>query len=166
MSLRDRLIALLRDPAYSPGNEFELARRLNLKKRERASLAHEVRLLLKSGDFARAGNGRIARRGEAAPAKRGGEARKIFVPTRRGPTMPPPEDKEHSPVKAASPRSATHKREPRKHEPQKREPHEREPHKRETHKHEPRKGEPRKRTRNAETVYAPTTRAAGAPPHT
>jgi hypothetical protein len=45
------LLALLRDPAYTPGNEFELSRRLELKKKERASLAHEVRAVLKSGDF-------------------------------------------------------------------------------------------------------------------
>ena len=67
MSLRDRLLALLRDPAYSAGNEFEIARRLNLTKRERGSLGHEVRLLLKRGDFVRGGNGRIApRRAEEA----------------------------------------------------------------------------------------------------
>src|SRR5688500_10418754 len=87
MSLRDRLLALLRDPAYSPGNEFELARRLDLKKRERASLAHEVRLLLKDGHFVRAGNGRIAPRKEGGQPARTVESRKIFVPTRRGPTL-------------------------------------------------------------------------------
>ncbi|MSU73097.1 MAG: RNB domain-containing ribonuclease [Opitutus sp.] len=103
MSLRDRLLALLRDPAYSPGNEFELSRRLNLAKKDRASLAQEVRLLLKSGSFARGGNGRIARRGEEAPRKRAADARAIFVPTRRGPTMPPPDDKANSPVLAIAP---------------------------------------------------------------
>jgi len=97
MSLRDRLLALLRDPAYSPGNEFELSRRLELKKKERASLAHEIRTLLKSGDFVRATNGRIAPRGSTAQ-KSHAEERKIFVPTRRGATIPPPERKEPSPV--------------------------------------------------------------------
>ena len=54
-------------------------------------LAHEVRLVLKAGQFARAQNGRIAPRGSAAVTKRV-EARPIFVPTRRGadPTAPTP----------------------------------------------------------------------------
>ena len=98
MSLRDRLLALLRDPAYSPGNEFELSRRLQLKKKDRGNLAHEVRLILKSGHYARGGNGRIARVGEEAPRKEAHQGRGVFVPTRRGPTMPPPEDKANSPV--------------------------------------------------------------------
>ena len=102
MSLRDRLLALLRDPAYSPGNEFDLSRRLELKKKDRASLAHEIRTLLKSGDFVRAANGRIAPRGSTVE-KNPAEQRKIFVPTRRGATMPPPEMKEQSSV-VASPR--------------------------------------------------------------
>ena len=92
MSLRDRLIALLRDPAYSPGNEFEIARRLELKKRERASLAHEVRLLLKTGNFVRGGNGRIAPRRDDSAAERPAATRQTFVPTRRGPTMPEPDE--------------------------------------------------------------------------
>ena len=100
MSLRDRLLALLRDPAYSAGNEFELSRRLELKKKDRASLAHEVRALLKSGEFVRAANGRIAPRPRSA-GKSHAEQRKIFVPTRRGASMPPPEVKEHTPVQAS-----------------------------------------------------------------
>jgi ribonuclease R len=104
MSLRDRLLTLLRDPGYSPGNEFELSRRLNLKKKERGMLAHEIRLLLKSGEFVRAGNGRLTptgdRRAHATPKT---EERKIFVPTRRGPTMPPPEEKERGPAPAQRP---------------------------------------------------------------
>jgi len=93
MSLRDRLLALLRDPAYTPGNEFELSRRLNLKKRDRATLAHEVRLALKSGEFARGGNGRIGPAEGHSPAPAAGK-RAIFVPTRRatatGSTTRPP----------------------------------------------------------------------------
>jgi ribonuclease R len=87
MSLRDRLLALLRDPAYAPGNEFELSRRLNLKKRDRATLAHEVRLALKSGEFARGGNGRIAPAGGSPPAS-APVKRAIFVPTRRSTAKP------------------------------------------------------------------------------
>jgi ribonuclease R len=89
MSLSDRLLALLRDPAYSPANEFELARRLDLSKKDRGQLAHEVRLLLKSGDFARAPNGRIAPAG-AAPAARPTQSRGVFTPSRRGPALPAP----------------------------------------------------------------------------
>lgn len=80
MSLRDRLLALLRAPDFSPANEFELARRLALKKKERSNLAHEIRLLLKSGEFSRGGNGRLAPRG-AGPAKaRRADERPIFIP--------------------------------------------------------------------------------------
>ena len=77
MSLRDRLLALLRAPDYSPVNEWELANRLGLSKKQRAMLAHEVRLVVKAGEFARAQNGRIARRGSAEANKRV-EARAIF----------------------------------------------------------------------------------------
>src|SRR5688500_16635482 len=110
MSLRDRLLALLRDPAYSPGNEFELSRRLDLKKRDRASLGHEVRLLLKSGDFVRGQNGRITQRESGGGASEVVEQRKIFVPTRRGPSMPPPEIREHSPVEKVPPVQHTRRR--------------------------------------------------------
>jgi ribonuclease R len=81
MSLRDRLLALLRAPDYSPANEFELANRLGLSKKQRAMLAHEVRIVLKAGQFARAQNGRIAARNSEAPAPRV-EARPIFTPSR------------------------------------------------------------------------------------
>ncbi|MEO5961785.1 MAG: RNB domain-containing ribonuclease [Opitutaceae bacterium] len=108
MTLRDRLLTLLREPAYSPANEFELARRLSLKKKERVALAHEVRQVLKSGEFARGTNGRIARRG-AEERRRPTEERKIFTPTRRGVAVPPLDPvpssgsgrKPHSPARQA-----------------------------------------------------------------
>src|SRR5262245_5173031 len=103
MSLRDRLLALLRDPAYSPANEFELARRLDLRKRDRATLAHEVRLLLKNGTATRGGNGRIAARRGGDGGRREAEPRKIFVPTRRGPTLPAPDEPPSSATKHRSP---------------------------------------------------------------
>ena len=90
MNLRDRLLALLREPAYSPANEFELSRRLGLDKKQRSLLAHEVRLVLKGGEFVRAPNGRIgARRADGGGPRP--EARPIFSPTRRGAAMPPPD---------------------------------------------------------------------------
>ncbi|MEY4941115.1 MAG: hypothetical protein RIQ93_2850 [Verrucomicrobiota bacterium] len=111
MLLRDRLLALLSAPDYSPANEFELARRLDLKKKERSSLAHEVRLILKSGDYVRGGNGRIAPRMAEVERKRPAEARPIFSPTRRGgPALPlapaaqlPPHAKKGAPKTTASP---------------------------------------------------------------
>jgi ribonuclease R len=93
MSLRDRLLALLRDPAYSPANEFEIAGRLQLGKKRRNALTHELRLLLKSGEFVRTGNGRIARRREDnAPRDRprAAESRPIFVPRARASAAPEP----------------------------------------------------------------------------
>ena len=88
MNLRDRLLALLREPNYSPANEYELSRRLELGKKQRAMLAHEMRLVLKSGEFVRAQNGRIAPRYAEGAAKRA-EARPIFSPTKRHLAAPP-----------------------------------------------------------------------------
>jgi ribonuclease R len=88
MTLRDSLLALLRESKYSPANEFELSRRLGLGKKQRSNLAHEVRLLLKSGQFVRSKNGRISPRGAKSEPEHSAPARPIFVPTRRG--APPP----------------------------------------------------------------------------
>ena len=117
MSLRDRLLTLLRAPSFTPANEFEIAQRLALKKKERGSLAHEVRMLLKSGEFSRGGNGRIAPRDKAdAPRQPASTPRPIFVPSRRGQGMPPPEDKSGSwlpdvaPTRHAEPKPAAAKR--------------------------------------------------------
>ena len=92
MSLRDRLLALLRDPAYAPSNEFEIARRLELRKRDRSSFAHEIRLALKSGECERTRRGKIARQSAGGGRSASVESRATFVPTRRGPAMPPPEE--------------------------------------------------------------------------
>ena len=150
MSLRDRLLALLREPGYSPGNEFELARRLDLKKRERAMLGPEIRQLLKRGDFVRGGNGRIAPRRPDAEAKPPAAARKTFVPTARGPKMPPPEDLEHSPIKAVKAVSRASSR--------------RTPVAGKSSGAPPAERNQRRRGRGA--VFAPTTRPASAPPVT
>ncbi|HEY3757242.1 MAG TPA: RNB domain-containing ribonuclease [Opitutaceae bacterium] len=63
MSLRERLLALLREPAYQPASEPELARRLGLNKKQRASLAHEIRRLLSSGEALRVQTDRIRLKG-------------------------------------------------------------------------------------------------------
>lgn len=59
MTLRERLLALLREPAYSPATEPELLRQLGLHKKRRASLAHELRLLVSQGHATRSGDDRI-----------------------------------------------------------------------------------------------------------
>jgi ribonuclease R len=59
MSLRERLLALLRQPNYQPANEAELARRLGLSKKLRSSLSAEVRLLTKRGDITRVQGDRL-----------------------------------------------------------------------------------------------------------
>ncbi len=118
MNLRERLLAHLREPQYKPANEFELAGRLGLNKKQRALLAHEVRLALKSGHYVRAGNGRIAPTGAKVEAPRAPEKRPVFTPTRRGPAFPasgpflPPLSSASAPARASSakpPRDASGK---------------------------------------------------------
>jgi ribonuclease R len=82
MTLRDRLLRHLRAPDYLPANEFELSRRLDLNKKQRGLLAHEVRLILKEGEFRRDGRGRVAT-SAAAEASPRVPAREIFVPAKR-----------------------------------------------------------------------------------
>lgn len=63
MNLRERLLELFRDPDYSPANEFELARRLGLQKKQRPTLAFEVRRLLAGGELIRVQGDRLQLRG-------------------------------------------------------------------------------------------------------
>ncbi|MFT3781023.1 MAG: RNB domain-containing ribonuclease [Nibricoccus sp.] len=60
MKLRERLLALVQQPEYRPANEPDLARQLGLKKKERKSLAHEVRILLSHGELRLVKGDRIA----------------------------------------------------------------------------------------------------------
>ncbi|HVU25008.1 MAG TPA: RNB domain-containing ribonuclease [Opitutus sp.] len=60
MTLRDRLLAHLREPSYSPASESVLRRQLGLHKKRRASLAHEIRLLVARGEATRLPGDRIA----------------------------------------------------------------------------------------------------------
>jgi len=50
MTLRDRLLAHLRDPSNKPANPAELSRRLGLNPKQRQVLAQEVRRLIADGD--------------------------------------------------------------------------------------------------------------------
>jgi len=60
MKLRERLLALLQQPEFTPSNETDLARLLGLKKKDRKSLAHEIRLLLSKGELRLVKGDRIA----------------------------------------------------------------------------------------------------------
>jgi len=88
MTLRERLLALLQKPAYSPATETELLRQLGLHKKRRASLAHELRLLLSSGEAVRTPDDRIRPsrdRNRDREKSAAVEPRKLFSPTARRP---------------------------------------------------------------------------------
>lgn len=90
MTLRERLLDLLREPSYSPATESEILRLLGLHKKRRASLAHELRVLVSQGQAARSGDERFRLRREEPPASnpaRAGE-RKIFSPSKKRPAPP------------------------------------------------------------------------------
>jgi ribonuclease R len=113
MTLRERLLRLFREPTYSPSNETELLRQLGLTKKQRASVGHEVRLLLSQGTLTRSPDDRLRLAGAATSrrsAAPSNESRKIFTPTKRGLALPPaaavsiPESKSPSEKKSAKPR--------------------------------------------------------------
>ncbi len=111
MTLRERLLALLREPRYSPSTESEILRQLGLHKKRRASLAHELRQLLAKGEAVRSGDDRIhLPREERAPKKEKASERKLFTPTRRsstpvvpaGQSFPPPAPSRAAPATAGA----------------------------------------------------------------
>jgi len=53
MSLREQILALVRSSSYKPADEAGLLKQLGLERKRKASLAHEVRLLLSSGELNR-----------------------------------------------------------------------------------------------------------------
>jgi ribonuclease R len=53
MSLREQILALVRSSSYKPTDEAGLLKQLGLEKKRKASLSHEVRLLLSSGELNR-----------------------------------------------------------------------------------------------------------------
>ncbi len=63
MTLRERLFEHLREPGYAPANEFELARRLGLQKKQRPALSFEVRRLVAGGELLRVQGDRLKLRG-------------------------------------------------------------------------------------------------------
>ncbi|OAM88825.1 RNB domain-containing ribonuclease [Termitidicoccus mucosus] len=64
MKLRDRILAHLRSPGYAPVDLAGLARALGLNKKDRRSLAHEVRLGLSQGALVYVKGDRIALAGD------------------------------------------------------------------------------------------------------
>jgi ribonuclease R len=85
MNFRDRILTLLRAPDYHPASELELARRLELNKKQRAMLAHEVRRLLAGGLAKRGKSGHLELRGAGGkPSTTAAEpTRPVFTPTHR-----------------------------------------------------------------------------------
>ena len=65
MTLREKLLALLNTPSYTPANEFELSRSLGINKKERSTLTHEVRLLLSKGELMRVQGDRLKLKGSS-----------------------------------------------------------------------------------------------------
>jgi len=51
MSMRERLLALVKGQDYRPSNETDLAKRLGLHKKQRSALNHEIRKLLSEGQL-------------------------------------------------------------------------------------------------------------------
>jgi len=64
MKLRERLLTHLRRPDYAPVDELNLSRQLDLDKKERRALAHEVRLMLSKGELKRVKGDRLALPGD------------------------------------------------------------------------------------------------------
>ncbi|MBS0662225.1 MAG: RNB domain-containing ribonuclease [Verrucomicrobia bacterium] len=91
MTLRDRILALVREASYVPADEPELARRLGLPKKQRTQLKFELRQLLRDAHLARGAHGRLVAAAAKAPPTRAAKGRAVFTPTHRGPAMPPPE---------------------------------------------------------------------------
>ena len=84
MNLRERLLAHLREPHYSPASESELVRQLGLNKKQRAMLAHEVRRLLAGGAARKLKGERLQLRDSGAkPEKSRVAERPIFTPAQR-----------------------------------------------------------------------------------
>jgi len=107
MTLRERLLAHLREPAYSPAPESELSRRLHLKKNQHAALSHEVKRLLADKKVIRIQGGRLKLAAERAAQP---ESRKIFTPTFRRGTAPAAAQPAPvpRPVAPAAPRARPH----------------------------------------------------------
>ncbi|MEI6053183.1 MAG: 3'-5' exonuclease, partial [Opitutaceae bacterium] len=102
MTLRERLLAKLREPDYRPANNFILGRLLGLNKKHSAALASEIRQLVKSREIRLGEGGRVElssvtpgkpkpdlkERFKAHVQNNKVESRPIFQPTPRGGAAP------------------------------------------------------------------------------
>lgn len=102
MTLRERLLAKLREPDYRPANNFILGRLLGLNKKHSAALASEIRQLVKSREIRLGEGGRVElstvppgkpkpdlkERFKAHVQNNKVESRPIFQPTPRGGAVP------------------------------------------------------------------------------
>ena len=106
MTLRDRLLAKLREPDYRPANNFILGRLLGLNKKHAAALAAEVRQLVAAREVRLVDGGRVQLADGVRPAAKPAKAdlkarfqahvennkvaaRPIFQPVQRGPQLDP-----------------------------------------------------------------------------
>jgi len=95
MSLRDRLLTLVRSTGFAPARPAQLARLLGRPAVRPAQLAEAIAALTRTGELRRARDGRLLPATPAATAPRESAlnpaaARPVFTPRRRGPAMPPP----------------------------------------------------------------------------
>ncbi len=103
MNLSERLLALLAEPNYRPATEAELLRQLQLNKKQRGPLSHEVRRLLGAGQIVRIHGDRFKRRITATDLPKVVPGRKIFTPTPR-PGAATPAAAAPAPTRAESPK--------------------------------------------------------------
>lgn len=75
MNLKDRLLAHFQTPGYKPANELALSRQLGLNKKQRNSLAFEVRRLLATGQIVRLQGDRLKISTEKTVPSRGTTAK-------------------------------------------------------------------------------------------
>lgn len=111
MTLRERLLAHLREPSYSPSTEAELLRQLQLHKKRRASVAHEIRLLVSRGEAVRLEGERVALADRATDrpvsGKQGRRTKEQPVPPAAPHTAVPAERKFFTPTRRAHPLADT-----------------------------------------------------------
>ena len=95
MKYRERILELLRQSNYRPGTVLDLSRALGLNKKQRPTLAHEIKGMLAKGDLTLVNGDRLALPGRTASGHRrsetGSPARPIFSPTRKSSVVAAPD---------------------------------------------------------------------------
>ena len=96
MKYRERILELLRQSNYRPGTVLDLSRALGLNKKQRPTLAHEIKGMLAKGDLALVKGDRLALPGRA-PSNQGraeagsSRSRPIFSPSRKAGAVAAPD---------------------------------------------------------------------------